>query len=228
MPSATMRLFDSLRTDPLFIFWRIFWVAIVLALAGCGTQITPNSVEERAIALHKGDLEAHGLAFITPSTATGQEEEKQALAFIFAGVMKERRSAVPIVPLAEALGAINREGLAEAYKQMYNDYRDTGLFKRDILKKVGTATGARYIAQIKLQEFQQGAKERFGAFGFRIVETRFANVRLFLQIWDSNDGTIAWEGMQELFYADDRVREEPITLRTAAEKTAHNLIARLP
>ncbi len=202
--------------------------ATALVFAGCGTQITPNSVEERAIALRKGDLEDYGLAFITPSTATGQEEEKQALAFIFSGVMKEKRPSVKVVGLAEALGAINRRGIAEAYKQMYNDYRDTGLFKRDILKQVGDATGVRYIAQIKLQEFQQGAKERFGAFGCRIVETRFANVRLFLQVWDSNDGTIAWEGMQELFYASDRVREEPITLQVAAKKTAQDLIGKLP
>ncbi|HSQ03260.1 MAG TPA: hypothetical protein VLN59_04450, partial [Burkholderiales bacterium] len=224
MASATTRFLDSFRV----VLFPLLSIATVFALAGCGTQITPNSVEERAINLRKGNLEAYGLAFITPSTVTGQEEEKQAIAFIFHGVMKERRPGVQVVALSEALGAINRHGLAEAYKQMYNDYRDTGLFKRDILKQVADATGVRYIAQIKLQEFQQGAKERFGALGFRLVETRFANVRLFLQIWDSSDGSIAWEGMQELFYASDRVREEPITLHTAVEQTAGNLIARLP
>ncbi len=228
MAGAASRSLHGLTAAPLFVARCMLVFATALVFAGCGTQITPNSVQERAIALRKGDLEGHGLAFITPSTATGQEEEKQALAFIFSGVMKEKRPRVKVVDLAEALGAINRKGLAEAYKQMYNDYRDTGLFKRDILKQVGDATGVRYIAQIKLQEFQQGAKERFGAFGFRIIETRFANVRLFLQIWDSDDGTIAWEGMQELFYASDRVREQPITLRVAAEKTAQDLLGKLP
>jgi len=212
------------------------WIALfkaavftsLLALAGCfGTQIFPT-LHERGISLRAGNLEASGIAFITPSAATGQEEEKQAVALIFAEVIKQERPRVRVVALAESLNAINRAGLADDYKRMYDDYRDTGLFKRDILKQVGNAVGARYIAQIKLQGFGQGAKERFGILGLRIVETRFANVRLFLQIWDSQDGTIAWEAMQEIFYAQDRVSEEPVTLRTTIEHTARDLTARLP
>jgi hypothetical protein len=203
-------------------------LAWALLLPGCfGKQVFPTS-EERSISLRAGDLERSGVAFITPSTATGQEEEKQAVALVFAEVLKLERPRVPVVPLAEALGAINRQGLAEAYKRMYDDYRDTGLFSRDMLKHVSEATGARYIAQIKLQGFQQGAKERFGALGVRIVETRYANVRLFLQIWDGNDGSIAWEGMQEMVYARDRIREEPITMQTAVEETARNILRKLP
>lgn len=200
----------------------------VASLAGCfGRQIYPTN-EDRAISLRAGELERSGLAFITPSTATGQEEEKQAVALVFAEVLKQERPAVSVVALADTLGAVNRNGLSEAYKRMYEDYRDTGLFSRDMLKQVSIATGARYIAQIKLQGFQQGAKERFGIFGVRIVETRFANVRLFLQVWDGNDGSIAWEGMQEMAYSRDRVREEPITMHTAIEETARNIIKKLP
>ncbi len=200
----------------------------LVSLAGCfGKQVFPTS-EERAISLRAGDLERDGMAFITPSTATGQEEEKQAVALVFAEVLQMERSAVRVVPLSYTLGAVNRNGLADAYKRMYDEYRDTGLFSRDMLKRVSTATGARYIAQIKLQGFQQGAKERFGIFGLRIVETRFANVRLFLQIWDSNDGSIAWEGMQEMVYSRDRIREEPITMHTAIAEAARNILKRLP
>ncbi|MBI4205666.1 MAG: hypothetical protein HY527_11630 [Betaproteobacteria bacterium] len=201
---------------------------LALGLSGCFTaQIFPTS-QERDISLRSGDLAASGIAFITPSSATGQEEEKQALAMIFAEVFKQQRPGVRVVGLPESLNAINKAALADVYKQMYHDYRDTGLFKRDILKQVGAVTGARYIAQIKLQGFEQGAKERFGAFGFRIVETTFASIRIFLQIWDSHDGTIAWEGMQEMHYAKDRITDKPVTLHSAAERTARDLIAKLP
>lgn len=197
-------------------------------LAGCfSKQIFPTS-EDRSISLRAGDLERAGVAFITPSTATGQEEEKQAVAFVFAEVLRNERPAVRVVALAETLGAVNRNGLADAYKRMYDDYRDTGLFSRNMLKRVSEATGARYIAQIKLQGFQQGAKERFGALGIRIIETRYANVRLFLQIWDGDDGSIAWEGMQEMVYSRDRIREAPVTMHTAVEETARNIVKKLP
>ena len=206
------------------------WVlaAFVLALAGCGsTQIYP-SLQEHRISLRPGDLEASGIAFITPSTVTGQEQEKQAVAFTFADVIKHERKGLRVVTLAETLGAINKAGLADAYKRMYDDYRDTGLLSGGVLKQIGAATGARYLAQIKLQGFGQGAKERFGALGLRIVETQFAHVRLFFQIWDSSDGTIAWEGMQEMRISQESVTEEPVMLRTVLERTARDLIAKLP
>jgi len=207
---------------------RAVTLLLLPVMSGCfGTQIYPT-LEERAISLRAGDLETAGLAFITPSTATGQEEEKQAVALIFAEVLKRARPKVRIVTLAETLGAVNKAGLAEAYKGMYADYRDTGLFNRDTLTKISTATGTRYIAQLKLQQFSQGEKERFGIFGLRIVETRFAGIRLFFQIWDSRDGTIAWEGTQETQYSHDTVKENPVTFRTVIERTASDLTARLP
>ena len=208
-------------------YWMLA-VMIPALIAGCtSTQIRPT-LREQVISLKAGDMESGGLAFITPSTATTQEEEKQAVALIFAEVLRAQRPGIRVVTLAETLGAINKAAFADAYKKMYDDYRDTGLFKRDILRQVGVATGARYLAQIKLQSFGQGDKERFGAFGFRIVETRFANVRLFFQIWDTHDGSIAWEGMQELFYAIEKVQEGPVTLQTIADQSARILIERLP
>jgi hypothetical protein len=201
---------------------------LCLALAGCAnTQIYPTLQEQR-ISLSPGDLEAGGVAFITPSTVTGQEQETQGVALTFAQVLKAERPALRVVTLAETLGAVNRAGLAEAYKQMYNDYRDTGLFSGEVLRKVGGATGARYVVQLKLQRFEQGSRDRFGVLGIRIVETKYAHIRLFLQVWDSRDSTIAWEGMQEMRHAHDTLTEEPIMQRTVLERTARDLIARLP
>jgi hypothetical protein len=203
-------------------------LACVLALSGCVTvQMFPTS-NSRAITLAAGDLESHGIAFITPSTATGREEEKQAVAHLFAEAMKRERPGVKVVSLPETLSAINHADQAEAYKRMYGDHRDTGLFQRGMLEQVGQLTGAHYIAQIKLQEFREGAKERFGALGFRIVETRFAHVRLFFQIWDSRSGAIAWEGMEEMLYSHERINEEPVTFQKAIDRAAQHLIARLP
>ncbi len=201
---------------------------LCLALAGCSTTQIYPTLQEQRISLRAGDLEAAGLAFITPSTVTGQEQEKQAVALSFADIMKRERPAVRVTTLAETLGAVNKAGLADTYRKMYDDYRDTGLFDGAVLKRVGAATGARYIAQLKLQRFEQGAKDRFGLFGMRIVETKYAHLRLFLQVWDSADGSIAWEGVLELRIAQDTMTEEPVMQRTILERTARDLVARLP
>lgn len=201
----------------------------ILLLAGCvgGTQIYPT-LQQRSISLRAGELEAHGIGFLTPSATTGQEEEKQAVALVFAEVMQQQRPGIRVVPLAETLGAVNKSGLADAYIRMYNDYRESGLLKREVLLQVGKATGTRYLAQIKLQGFSQSAKDRWGTMGFRIVETKSANLRLFFQIWDSSDGTVAWEATQELHYSYDTTSERQLTLPKVVGRAAEDLVSKLP
>jgi hypothetical protein len=205
-----------------------FASALLLTLAGCqGTQVYPN-LQQHLISLRPGDLDSSGIAFLTPSTVTGQEQEKQAVALMFADVLKRERQGLRVVTLAETLGAVNKAGLADDYKRMYDDYRDTGLLSREVLRRLSAATGARYLAQLKLQGFGQGAKERFGVFGLRIVQTQYGHVRLFLQIWDSSDGSIAWEGTQEMRISQETMSEEPVMQHTVFERTARDLIAKLP
>ena len=207
---------------------RLLLAGLVL-LAGCSTApVFYPTLQEQAISLRKGDLEGAGIAFITPSTVTGQEQEKEAVALTFSDVLKSERPALKVSTLAETLGAVNRAGLAESYRQMYEHYRDTGLFPAAVLRKVGEASGARYLAQIKLQAFNQSSKNRLGLLGLRLVETHYADVRVFFQIWDGRDGTIAWEAMQELRIARESTTEEPLMLRNVLEHSARGIIARLP
>jgi hypothetical protein len=202
---------------------------LLVLLAGCSTA--PHyfpTFQQHAISLREGQLEKGGVAFITPSTVTGQEQEKQGVALTFADVMKLERPGLRVITLAETLGAVNRVGLADDYRHMYEHYGDTGLFPNSVLRQVGKAAGVRYLAQLKLQGFSQGSKNRFGIFGLRLVETQYADVRVFLQIWDSLDGSIAWEAMQELRISLDTTSDEPVMLRELLKRSAQDLISRLP
>jgi hypothetical protein len=204
-------------------------IVLVVALTGCSLQPTYYQTQkEEAISLRKGDLESAGIAFITPSTVTGQEQEKQAVALAFADVLKQQRPGLKVTTLAETLSAVNRAGLAEPYKRMYDDYRDTGLFSSDTLRRVSQATATRYVAQLKLQGFGQSSKGRFGLLGLRLVDTLIGDIRVYLQIWDSRDGSIAWEGMQELRISRDSTTEEPVTMHILLERSAQDLVAKLP
>jgi hypothetical protein len=190
-------------------------------------QIVPTTRIHR-ISLQANDLETHGLAMMTPSTVTGQEEDRQALALIFTNVLQERRPKIRVVPLADTLSELNRAGLAEDYKLMFDDYRFTGIFKRETLKTIGEAAQARYLAQIKLSDFRQDASGRLSVFGLRLIQTKTSNIRLFLTIWDSSDGSIAWEGMLELNYAYETFREKPVPFKTIVDEASKYLIKELP
>jgi len=181
-----------------------------------------------AIALGPKDLQTYGVAFITPSTVTGQEEEKQAVALAFTEILAKTRPEIRCVTLPETLNAVNRAGISVDYKGMFVDYRDTGIFKRDTLQKIGTATNTRYVAQMKLANFIQGSHTRLGIFGLRILDTKYAKIRLFLQIWDTRNGAIAWESLCEMQYAVEAFKEKAVTLHMVMEKASEDLIARLP
>ena len=207
-------------------------LACVLALlfavnTGCARNEIYSSVKFDNIALAADDLEKHGLGFITPSTVTGREQDIQSLAFIFSRVLKEKRSDIRVIGLPETLSAINQAGLADEYKQMYIDYRDTGIFKRSSLQKIGDVSGVRYLVQLKLSGFEQGSRGRFGMLGWRMIQTKHADVRLFLQVWDSVNGAIVWEGTEELNYSDDTSTEKPVTFQLVVEEVARNLVQKL-
>lgn len=212
-----------------------------LLLAGCSGQKTRVettssskaeivSPETQILAnnLRHGDLHSGGIAIITPSSTTGQEEDKQALALAFTGVLRETLPDLRVVSLPETLSSINRAGLTSEYKRMFEDYRLTGIFERDTLQKVARVTGSRYVAQLKLGAFRQEAKGRWGFLGIRVMETKSSTIRLFLQIWDSNDGSIAWEGAQESTLAHESVSEEYVTMRSVVEASARDLVAHFP
>lgn len=181
-----------------------------------------------AFGLEAGQLEQSGLGFLTPSTVTGQEEDRQPLALVFADVLAAERKAVRVIGLPQTLSAVNRAGLTETYKRMYQDYRDSGVFEPGTLRQVGHAVGVRYLAQLKMAGFRQDAKSRFGLFGLSILQTQSANIRLFFQVWDSEDGSIVWEGSNELNRAYDTIRERSVSFDTLVRESASELIAKLP
>ena len=53
-------------------------------------------------------------------------------------------------------------------------------------------------------------------------------MRLYLQIWDSRDGSIAWEGSVEVMQSIDTSSEHEVTLRTIARQAALELVQGLP
>jgi len=219
----TLRHQTSLRRAAALACFAALW------LAGCATQVqTYSSPQHQNLRLSTQQLAEGGLAFLTPSTVTGQEEDKQSLAYVFADALKASRPGIRFDSLPQTIGAVNRAGLAETYRRMYRDYRDTGVFDADMLRQVGEATGMRYLVQLKLANMDQGARGRFSLLGLSLLNTQYANMRVFCQVWDSRDGSIVWEGIDEVSMAFDTGEERRLTFRKIARRAARDLIASLP
>ncbi len=195
--------------------------------SACTYQIYTTE-DHRAFNLTADDLFQKGIAFTTPSSITGREQDRQSLALTFAEVLREQRPDIHVVSLPETLSAINKAGLLTEYMRMYENYEQTGIFDYASLQKISAVTGTRYIAQLNLSGFNQREKGRFGIFGFRVLETKRANLRVFLQIWDTQEGIIAWEGYEEMNFATETYTEKGITFYDIARQIAENMVARIP
>jgi hypothetical protein len=79
-----------------------------------------------------------------------------------------------------------------------------------------------------MANFQQESQDRFSVLGLRMVQTKKANIRLFLRIWNGQEGSIAWEGAQELYMAKETVTENAISFRDVVEMSAREIIAKIP
>lgn len=201
---------------------------VVVALSACAVNQQYSETYFNADLLPVEALEQHGLAFLTPSTITGQEEDTQALALAFAKVISAKRPNIKLVNLSQTLSLINQHHLANEYKRMYQAYRDTGLLNEQTLSAIGKITNSRYLIQLKLANFSQGSSTRWNLLGLKITQTNKANIRLFMQIWDSHTGMISFEGSEELNKSRELVSEEQITFKQLVQEAGSNLLATLP
>lgn len=209
--------------------WHVLLpVLCLLGLSACTGPSVYSSSTFQDHRLHSDRLQSDGIAFLTPSTITGQEQDKQALAFIFSEVLAKVRPDIRRVTLPETLSAVNRANMVDEYMKMYQQYQQTGIFKQAWLRRLGQVTGSRYVAQLKLAGFQQASSGRLGLLGLRILETKSANIRLFLQIWDTETGTIAWEAEHEMNVAEDVFTERKITFREVVSRSAEQILEKLP
>ena len=210
-------------------------IGLALLLTACANQQLQTQTQQNTpttqvltIDLQSEDLRKGGIALITPSSITGQEEDKQALALAFTEVLLKMRPDLNVITLPQTLSAVNRQALTREYRQMFEDYRLTGIFDREILQKVAKVTKTRYLAQLKLGAFRQESKNRFGMMGIRVLETKTSTIRLFLQIWDSLDGSIAWEGAQESTVSHESLAEEYVSMKSIVQEASRDLVANLP
>lgn len=201
---------------------------VVLATGCVNTGQLISNTESTDLSLDSAAFHVDGVGFLTPVSATGQEADRVALALSFASAVTENRPDMKVVPLPEVLSSVNKAGLSNDYKLMVDDYQGTGIMERDALRRIGEASGARYLSLLSLGEFSQGTNRRFSIGGMRLFDTKLASIRLSWQIWDSQTGAIAWEGSDEIHYAYDTGRERPVNFSFVAEQAAANMLAEIP
>ena len=120
------------------------------------------------------------------------------IAYALTTVLSRTKPPVRVVPMPETLSRLADNGLTGEYGDMLAGFGRTGILERGRLERIGTALGSRYVMQPGLAEFSQNLFDKFELWGIKIVRTRIAMLRLWLQIWEVPTGHLLWERTGEL------------------------------
>ena len=112
--------------------------------------------------------------------------------------LSKTKPPIRVVPMPETLSRLADHGLAGEYGDIQAGFGRSGMLERDHLKRIGGALGSRYVLQPGLAEFSQSLFDKFEFWGIKIVRTRIAILRLWLQIWEAPTGHLLWERTGEL------------------------------
>ena len=120
------------------------------------------------------------------------------IAYALTTTLSKTKPPIRVVPMPETLSRLADNGLAGEYGDLLAGFTRTGMLERDRLKRIGEALGSRYVLQPGLAEFSQSLFDKFELWGIKIVRTRIATLRLWLQIWEAPTGHLLWERTGEL------------------------------
>ena len=135
------------------------------------------------------------LGVIAPAAIQGLTP---TVAYALTTTLSQTKPPVRVVPMPETLSRLADNDLTGEYGDLIAGFGRTGILERERLKRIGVALGSRYMMQPGLAEFSIGLFDKFELWGIKIVRTRIATLRLWLQIWEAPTGHLLWERTGEL------------------------------
>lgn len=204
---------------------------MVALMTGCSSSIYGWQVRTNSTAFSPsfdpGSLGKEPVAVLGALTMPGLRGNEIGLDFMLGEVLHRVAPHIHIVSQQHTISQINQQGLAAEYNQMRVDAEQSHILNREPLKKVGSVIGARYVFQPRLAAFTQTMYDRwtFPGFGVLISQTRQSNLRMSVQLWDTNTGELLWSSMAEGTMQSEAFAKDPVYLEDTMRVTLGSIIA---
>ncbi|HEY7532539.1 MAG TPA: hypothetical protein VH681_07100 [Nitrospiraceae bacterium] len=210
----------------------VIWISI-FALPGCLGSIYGWQVRTTSTAFSPSydpvTLGQEPVAILGALTMAGLRGNELGLDYLLGEVLHKVAPQMRVIDSRQSLSQINQLGLAAEYTQMRADAEQSHVLNRDSLKKIGTALGARYVFQPRLASFTQIMTDRwtFPGFGVLLMQTRSADLRVSLQLWDTKTGALLWVSMAEGTLQSEAASRDLVYFEDAARVALGSIVADL-
>jgi hypothetical protein len=156
------------------------------------------------------ELAREPVATLGPITPAGLQGFSPFLSRALTAAISEASPSIRGIPTHETVNVINGQGLAAEYADLISGFVRSGILERELLKRIGSALGSRYLLLPGLADFNQVLVDRFEIAGIKMVRNRVITLRLWRQLWDTQTGQIVWESTGEATVASELLRTERI------------------
>jgi len=169
------------------------------------------------------------VAILGALTMPGLHGNEMPLDLLLEEVVQKVAPEIHVIGARHSMSQINQQGLAAEYTQMRIDAELSYILNREALKKIGTAIGARFVFQPRLAAFAQVMTDRwtFPALGVLLMQTRSADLRVSLQLWDTQTGELLWVSMAEGTLQSEAASRDYVYFEDAARVALGSIIADL-
>ena len=171
-------------------------------------------------------LEQHTVALfgaIAPPALRGSEV---ALSYALNQILQKVSPTWKVMSPQELTKRINRQGLAGEYTKMRADFEISHILDGGMLRKIASALGVRYVFQPHLAAFSQTMTDRwkFPPIDLRMMQTRSSNMRISLQLWDTETGEIVWASIGETTMQNEAVSQDPVYFEDISRATLGSMV----
>ena len=204
-------------------------LVLIVFVAGCTSSIYGWQVRTESTGMASSfslaSLQQEPIVLFSAVTPPGLRGNEVMLASELGLVFRKLAPDWKVVSAQEAASRINKQGLATEYARMRVEYEHSDILNRDLLRKIGGATGARYVFQPRVSAFTQTMTHRWSIpiFSVRLVETRSSIMRLSLQLWDVETGELLWASVAEGTMQNEALSQDPVYFQDIARAAMGSL-----
>ncbi|MFC1792421.1 hypothetical protein ACFL3Q_02400 [Planctomycetota bacterium] len=139
-----------------------------------------------------------------------------------------RNRRLEVLSFTDLINNLNEKGICQRHAEMRKFYHENGMFRKSDLEFLAKEIGADYLVLPCLIDIQRWQKGRFSVGGVKFLNTQIINGILGMEIWDTRSGNKVFSATSDVTLANERIKEEPITLESAFESAWNGIMKELP
>jgi hypothetical protein len=162
------------------------------------------------------------------------ENSKSSLTFTFMGLGNKQDSEnianerLEVLSFTDLINKLNEKGISQQHAEMRKFYQENSMFRKSDLEFMAKEIGADYIILPCLLNIQRWSKGRLSVGGVKFLNTQIVSGILGMEIWDTRTGHKVFSATSDVTLANERIKEEPISMEQAFESAWVGIMKELP